>query len=147
MNECSTISFSAYQLALTRLAQSSGLTLRVYLDCNPPLESHWLFKIFIKKIDPVTGEPLGRPNIYKYLRINPMDNEENLPKEYIEDLKHLSKSQKERFFYGNFGSSVPNALWPDGSIKTIARPDSQQEWSSITNRLQRVVVAVDPPRS
>ena len=144
LNECSTISFSAYQMAITRLAQKSGLKLRVYLDCNPPLESHWLYKIFIKKQDPSTGEPLRRTNIYKYLRINPLDNQANIPQEYLEFLKDQPKSYQDRFFHGKFGSSVPNALWPDGLIKSIARPQTESEWIAFMSQIQRAVVAVDP---
>lgn len=144
LNECSTISFQAYNLALTRLAQKSNLKLKMFFDCNPPLQSHWIYKLFVKKVSPVTNEPLRRPEKYKMLIMNPKDNMENLPADYMENLKDLPKAQQDRFLHGLFGSSVPNALWPEKIIKHVPRPESEKEWTLLKSRLKRIVIAVDP---
>lgn len=144
LNECSTISYASRDLAITRLAENSGLKLKMLYDCNPPLQSHWLYKLFIKKQDPTSGEDLRRPDIYKYFQMNPLDNIANLPPDYIDTLRDMPKRQRERFLDGLFGSDVPNALWPSGSIKHISKPESEHGWQAIKQRLKRIAIGVDP---
>ena len=43
LNECSEIPFEAIPLLMTRLAESSGLKLRMYYDCNPTGTKHSVF--------------------------------------------------------------------------------------------------------
>lgn len=144
LNECSQISFSSRNKAVTRLAQSSGLKLKMLYDCNPPPKSHWLYKVFVLKIDPLTGEELKDPHNYVSTLLNPKDNAANLPKETIELLENMTERDRKRFLDGEWAEAVANALWPEGSIKRIKKPVSHLEWKQLEHRLRRVVISCDP---
>ena len=145
LNECSQISYSSYLIIITRLAQMCfyekdgerrRLRLKLYCDENPPGRGHWSHKLFIEKKDPETKQTVKNPNAYASMLMNPKDNAENLPEEYIEALKNLPKRQRDRFWSGLFGSEDENALW---TVEIL-------EASRVTTHpdLVRVVVAVDP---
>src|SRR5262249_2859404 len=110
-NECSQIPWSSRNLALTRLAQKCDLRLKAFYDCNPPSELHWTNQLFERKLDPETREPLGDPDDYASLQINPADNKENLPESYIEGLKALPPRLRRRFYEGRYSPADGNALW------------------------------------
>jgi PBSX family phage terminase large subunit len=138
LNEASEISWSSVELVKTRLAQNAeGLRQKMYVDCNPPLSSHWTNRLFVRHTDPQPPyEPLGDPENYVWLRINPRDNEQNLSPEFLESLQNLSPRARARFWDGEWGSETENALWTVESIgkwRVRSYPD-----------LQRVVVGVDP---
>ena len=101
LNECSQISFDAYETARTRLAENSGLALKLYADCNPPRAKHWAHKLWIEHVSPVDGGLLPNADDYASLLMNPEDNRANLPSGYIENvLGRLSKRQRDRFLLG-----------------------------------------------
>jgi len=135
LNECSQISFDAYETARTRLAENSGLALKLYADCNPPRAKHWAHKLWIEHVSPVDGGPLPNADDYASLLMNPEDNRANLPPGYIENvLGRLSKRQRDRFLLGLWGTDTEGALW-------------KQEWilrREVPVSLDRIVVAVDP---
>ncbi|MBU2177640.1 MAG: phage terminase large subunit [Gammaproteobacteria bacterium] len=134
-NECSQIAYDSIQMALPRLAENSGLVNRAYYDCNPPARKHWIYKLFIEKVDPETGGPVKDPLEYKSLLMNPIDNKENLPADYIEKiLSKLAKRKRDRFLLGLWGEDAEGALWKSGWILRAIVPDY----------LERIVVAVDP---
>ncbi len=86
-NEVSQIGYEVVTLGMTRLAQKiEGLVNKAYYDCNPPSPLHWSHKLFIEKVDPVSGERLQQPDLYRHLRMNPSDNKDNLPENYIRDI-------------------------------------------------------------
>ena len=89
LNECSQIPWASRNIAMTRLAQKTELRLRAYYDCNPPNESHWTKRVFIDKTDPDTRTPFRDKENYTSLVMNPADNAENLPKEYLKELENL----------------------------------------------------------
>ena len=137
-NECSELDFSSVQTALTRLAQNvPGLADRAFFDCNPPGKSHWSYQMFVRKLNPADNLPLAAPEQYAVMRINPVDNAENLPPGYIEEtLGSLSRRQRERFLEGLWQDEVEGALWSYSLIdrnRVVAAPE-----------LRQVVVAVDP---
>ena len=103
-NEVSQISYEAVILGQSRLAQNiSGCTNRAYYDCNPPSPLHWAHKLFIEKRDPTTGQALDRPDLYGYLTMNPMDNIDNLPPNYIQEfLDPLPEKSRRRFKLGEW---------------------------------------------
>lgn len=144
LNECSQISFGSRNKAVTRLAQSSGLKLKMLYDCNPPPKSHWLYKVFVLHKDPLTGEDLNDPHNYVTTLLNPKDNAANLPKETIELLENMTVRDRKRFLDGEWAEAVANALWPEGSIKRIKKPVSDLEWKQLEHRLRRVVISCDP---
>jgi predicted phage terminase large subunit-like protein len=69
-----------------------------------------------------------------YCQVNPHDNIENLPDDYIEEtLKQLPKRQRARFLLGEFGDDSEGALWTPDIIRY-----------SDADEFIRIVIAVDP---
>lgn len=137
-NECSELDFASVQTALTRLAQNvPGLENKAFFDCNPPGKKHWSYRMFVQKINPADNTPLPFPGQYALMRINPADNQENLPPGYIEDtLGTLSLRQRQRFLEGLWQDEVEGALWNTSLI----------DRSRVVNppELRRIVIGVDP---
>ena len=139
LNEASQISYSSFTIVLTRLAQNTGLINRVYADCNPPSITHWTYKLFVQHVNPDSNESVPG-KFYSHMRMNPDDNLENLPEDYIESvLNTLSRRQQKRFRYGEFTDDVEGALWTWDMIdkfRVIEAPE-----------LKTIVVAIDPSGS
>jgi len=105
-NEMSQIGYGTITTVLTRLAQKiPGLKNKAYFDCNPPSKHHWSYKQFIERKNPETNEELTNGSMYVSLRMNPVDNVEHLPDDYIEMLEHLPEDKKRRFLLGEYGDS------------------------------------------
>lgn len=148
LNEVSQIPYASRNLALTRLAQKcmhrvggaeQALRLLALYDCNPPPKSHWSYQIFRKKVDPETKEPLKNPELYAALRMNPIDNRENLAPEYLEELDNLPARMRIRFRDGEYADASDGALW---TIEGI------EKWRDTeVPDLQRIVVGIDPSGS
>lgn len=137
-NECSELDYRSVQTALTRLAQKSPpLRNKALFDCNPPGKSHWTYRLFIEKLNPVDRTPLSDPASYDAMRINPVDNAGNLPEDYIKfTLANLPEREKKRFLEGLFLDENPDALWHQELIdetRVIRAPE-----------LLRIVIGVDP---
>lgn len=144
-NECSEISYHAAETALTRLSQmvfnDSGKLLRnrAFYDCNPPYKSHWAYRLFIEGVNPVSRATLTNGNEYSCIQINPYDNAENLPADYIDkNLASLSLEKRKRFLHGEWLDENENALW-----KLSSMIDPFRVVSAPTD-LERIVVGVDP---
>lgn len=142
LNEVSQISWQARNTVVTRLAQKSGLALKAYYDCNPPPQSHWSYKVFVKHNDPITGQTLPSPDNFAAMLMNPGDNREHIHEDYIAELESLPERLRRRFLEGEWLPANENALWnPDWfdehrfghDEKRVTIPD-----------MQRIVVAVDP---
>jgi hypothetical protein len=103
-NEVSQLSYIAVTTAYSRLAMRIKGCRNLFLyDCNPGSFLHWAYKIFILKTF-LSGEPLEKPELYASMIINPDDNKENLPEDYISDiLEALPEKQKNRFLHGLWG--------------------------------------------
>jgi hypothetical protein len=151
LNECSQIQPESRGIALTRLAQAvtqrvdgkeaGALQPRVFYDCNPPPKSHWTYRLFVDKVDPVSRQPLRNPSDYACMQMNPADNQENLSAGYLETLQALPAHMRRRFLDGNFGEANPNALWTEFTL---------ERWRVLNAKLpdlQRIVVGVDPSGS
>lgn len=134
-NECSQISYDAITTLRTRLAENSGLKLRFYYDLNPCGKSHWTYKEFVEGLVPETKGDKSQLQC-KYIVMNPIDNEENLPETYLKALQQLPSKKKKRFWEGIYLSDVEGALWKDEEINA-ARCKKHAEPI-------RTVVAVDP---
>jgi len=148
LNECSQASYNSFQILQTRLAQvckfvrdgkTQTMKLKFFLDENPPSKGHWSNKLFIDKVDPISKSKLPNPEKYANLKMNPVDNKENLPDEYLKILDGMTKRQRDRFYLGNFTDESENALWTAEII----------EASRVTELpdMRRIVVAVDPSGS
>jgi phage terminase large subunit len=98
-NEISQLSYAAVTTAYSRLAMRiEGCKNLFYYDCNPGSPLHWAYKIFVLKRQFLTGEQLEKPELYQSMLLNPEDNKENLPEDYIADiLDVLPEKQKSRF--------------------------------------------------
>lgn len=143
LNECSQIPFPSRNLALTRLAQkcvtydNRELPLKMFYDENPPSKNHWTHRLFIEHRDPDSKQPVSGSN-YACLQMNPEDNLENLPSDYMEELEALPVRARKRFLKGEFADITKNALWTEEII---------EKWRSLDSDLpdmSRVVVSVDP---
>jgi hypothetical protein len=151
LNECSQIPFTSRNLAVTRLAQRVGvekngeaagdLSLKMYYDQNPPSKSHWTYQLFYLARDPETKRPLEDSSLYTRLTMNPGDNLENLPADYLKELANLPARLRRRFLEGTYGEAAPDALWTEEII------DRHRWGETELPDLQRVVVAIDPSGS
>ncbi len=145
LNECSQIPYASRNMAVTRLAQKvedratgKPLRLKMYYDENPPDKGHWSYKLFKTHQDPDSKQYLPDPENYGFMQLNPRDNLENLPPEYIKTLESLPPRLRKRFLDGEFRDAAPNALFSDEII---------ERWRVIDQELPemlRLVVAVDP---
>lgn len=150
LNESSQIPFSSRNIAVTRLAQkvyhningkSEMMRRKMYYDENPPSQAHWSYRLFVRKVDPDSGRPLGDPDNYAYLQLNPEDNLDNLPDDYIKTLASLPARMRARFLKGQFADITTGALWHAEGI---------DKWRVVDGELpdmQRVVIGVDPSGS
>ena len=137
-NECSEISFDAVNTVLTRLAQRTPLRNRAYFDCNPSGKSHWSYKLFVEKRDPVSGLALPFPQNYASMQLNPAENRANLPEGYLEEtLAGLSERQKQRFLEGRWLDDFSGALWTSEMIE-------RDRTDRLPEEFERIVVGVDP---
>jgi len=103
-NEISQLSYIAVTTAYSRLAMKiQGCRNLFYYDCNPGSPLHWAYKIFVLKKTFLSSEPLEKPELYQSMLLNPEDNKENLPDDYIADiLDVLPEKQKARFRDGSW---------------------------------------------
>jgi PBSX family phage terminase large subunit len=103
-NEISQLSYLAVTTAYSRLAMRIPGCRNLFLyDCNPGSPLHWAYKIFIRKKQFLNGEPLPKPELYTSMLLNPADNVEHLPDDYISDvLDAMPEKQKARFRDGSW---------------------------------------------
>lgn len=136
LNEASQISYDAYSTIKTRLAQLiDGARNILFVDCNPPSKKHWLYKVFILHTDPEQNLPLA-PERYGALKMNPIDNLDNISPEYMEILASMPKRKRDRFMDGDFADDSEGALWTDDIINSLR--------VNLKPTFKRVVVAIDP---
>lgn len=138
VNECSQITYASRNKLVTRLAQNCGLKLRAYYDCNPPNMGHWTYAMFGLKLEPTQRTQLPDPGNYTTMQINPEHNTENLPAEFIAQLRALPERDRRRFMDGEFLPMVEGALW------TYEMLDHCRVSYADLPEMERIVVAVDP---
>jgi PBSX family phage terminase large subunit len=140
-NEASQIKYDAITTALTRLSQKNNLNIKAWYDMNPPTKSHWSYKIFIKGVDPNSkqNKELRNKEDFAYLKMNPLDNIDNLPQQYINLLKGLTGKQRQRFLEGEFADDIEGALW---SYEMISDSYIDIDIDSIS--FDKLAVAIDP---
>lgn len=138
LNECSQIPYASRNMAMTRLAQNTPLRLKAYYDCNPPGMAHWTYKLFVEKRDPDRKTGVANPSNYAALMMNPADNQNNLPAEYLVQLQGMSEAMRRRFWLGQFADTSESALW---SLELL---DQQRIIDKTVPDMVRIIVAVDP---
>lgn len=135
VNEASEVAFDSVTTAMTRLAEKNCLRKKIFLDCNPPRRKHWLYTLFMLGINPKSNLAM-EPGSYASMRLNPVDNMENLDPLYMNILDNLPARKRLRFRDGEFADEDEGKMW-------------LREWidaARITERpeLRRIVIAVDP---
>jgi phage terminase large subunit len=111
LDEVSEIHYETYRKVRTRLAQKNEAKKTGILTMNPTTTRHWAYRIFIDKIEPQRKELLDSPDRYASLLMNPADNIENLPKEFLDELNDLPEQDKERFLFGRFSDNVVGSIY------------------------------------
>ena len=148
VNEASEVTYSAFLLLRSRLAQvcpitvdgaSGELSQRFYADLNPTNRMHWTYRLWREGIDPQDEVPIKRQQ-YAYATINPYDNQENLSGDYLADLEALPERQKKRFLLGEYSADEENALWRRSFIKRTVMTEAG-DWPV---EMRRIIIAVDP---
>lgn len=139
VNEASQISYDAFTTLLTRLAQKiDGARNRLFVDMNPPSKKHWTYKIWVEHKEPDDNTDLAESYVDDLgsLRMNPVDNLDNISEDYLKLLETMPERKKKRFLRGEFGDDNEGALWDDEMIarNRVSKPP----------KLKRVVIAVDP---
>jgi hypothetical protein len=138
-NEASQIPYESYLLLQTRLAQKVDrldgrpLALKDYVDLNPTVPSHWTSQLWLHGVEPQDQKFINKAD-YEFIRINPTDNLENLPQEYVDGLAAMPARQRKRFYDGEYQGDVEGALWRRQIIGRLSEAP----------RMRRVVVAIDP---
>ncbi len=159
LEECSQIPWASREILVTRLAQQTsrpnpddpdgkkglprlpGLRLKAYATCNPPLKTHWAYKLFIEKMSPDTGHRLPNPENFVSLLMNPVDNLDNLAPGYMDLLDGLSERKRKRFRDGQFGEAGEASLWSYELIEQNRLPEDEE---IDLDDFIRITVAVDP---
>lgn len=113
INECSQVPYQSVGLLRTRLAENSGLQLRMLFDQNPPAKSWWTWKLFHLRKTP-DGETINWD--IATIQMNPVDNRQNLPAATLRILETLPKRQRQRFYEGLYLDVVEGALWTDAQV-------------------------------
>ncbi|RHX90272.1 PBSX family phage terminase large subunit [Leptospira yasudae] len=104
INEATQISYATYQKIKTRLSLvREELLNKLIVDCNPRNRFHWIFKYFVLRQDPETGNALSASRLQRMSRRSwtPLDNP-FLSKEYVQMLEELTGAERERLFLGQW---------------------------------------------
>lgn len=117
INESQDIPYLTVNKIMTRLAQKNTVAYRddkghmksaiaknrFFVDLNPTSINHWTYKLFIEKVDPISGNKLNNPDDYVAIQMNPQDNAANLPPDFIENrLGNLVGNMRNRFLLGEY---------------------------------------------
>lgn len=118
MDEANMVNYLSVQKLRTRLAQKcyhyktgkEGKLLEIDI-CNPPSKSSWLYKEYFQLINPLDPEVKLYANEYFHCQLNPIDNIENIPEDFIIQLTRLPKAQQKRFLFGEFSDIVDGGIF------------------------------------
>jgi len=102
INEATQISYKTFQKLVTRLSFiRPGMHNKLIVDSNPRNRFHWIYKYFVLRQDPETGEPLRESRMNRMVRRNwsPLDNP-FLPEEYVQRLSELTGVERQRLYEG-----------------------------------------------
>jgi phage terminase large subunit len=113
-NEASEIPYHAFTICRTRLSEKNRLQPKFFIDENPPANKmHWTYKMFFEYVNPLDFNiKLDRERNLS-LQMNPIDNIDNIPQDYIDELKNLPEREQIRFLHGNFGEGVEGGVYTD----------------------------------
>lgn len=146
INEASQVNAEGFLMLRTRLRQKNDLIkLKFLIDCNPPNKSHWTYKYFVQKVD-INGIALENPENYGFVLMNPKDNQDNLPEEYLKDLQALPGKYRKRFWEGEFTDDTEGAIFQQSWIDENRSIYKTYEdfYKHESKYIIRSVVAIDP---
>lgn len=138
IDEASEVNYEALQKLRTRLAQKVAhwadpnrfIKLLEVLIENPPHKGHWTYKEHFLYTSPLDPDKQLDKTLYANVRLNPMDNLEYLPDDYIDSLRELPAHEQTRFLYGEFGEEARGAVlamefakYPNNIVGKIAWDD------------------------
>lgn len=109
VDELSEIPRSIFEKIVNRCTEKSPPIKQVLCAENPDKITGYVHKIFVERVDAVTGLPSERD--VAYLKINPEDNLENISPEIIVNLKNSPAEIKERFLYGNYSATKNEGVY------------------------------------
>jgi hypothetical protein len=118
IDEASEIGYSAFSKLTTRMSEISDARKIGFVTMNPTSVFSWTYKMFIEKLNPVDDKPLKNFHLFRNLQMNPVDNLDNLPDGYLDNLENLSEHDRERFLYGNFLETAEGAVYESEIEKT-----------------------------
>ena len=115
LNEISQLTYVFVTTAYSRLAMKvQGCRNMFFYDCNPSSPLHWAYKIFVLKWTFFAVEPLEKVELYQSMVLNPQDNRDNLPDDYISDILDCSARKTK---------SLQTTVWKAGlSTKYLYAP-------------------------
>jgi phage terminase large subunit len=111
IDEASEVPYGAYSKLLTRLSQKNRLKKVSICTLNPTTKRHWTYQLFFDGKNPVDNKDVAAIRTYAKLQMNPIDNLDNLPDDYIELLESLPEQDKERFLYGRYSENLENVIF------------------------------------
>lgn len=137
-NEVSELAYDQLELAYSRNAQKcEKLKNRFFYDENPVGKAHWSYKVFVGGKNPKDNTLLYNAANYASMRLNPVDNLENLSATYLDSLRSMSKKNRARFMDGEWQDDSDNALWKRESMINPFRVIETPE-------LRKLYIGVDP---
>ncbi len=104
INEATQVSYSTFQKIKTRLSfVRPDLTNKLIVDCNPRNRFHWIYKYYVLRQDPETGNALSLQRISRMSRRHwtPLDNP-YISDEYKQMLFELTGIERDRLYLGQW---------------------------------------------
>ncbi|TGM06000.1 PBSX family phage terminase large subunit [Leptospira barantonii] len=104
INEGTQVSYSTFQKIKTRLSfVRPDLTNKLIVDCNPRNRFHWIYKYFVLRQDPETGNALPLHRIARMSRRHwtPLDNP-YISDEYKQMLEEMTGIERDRLYLGQW---------------------------------------------
>lgn len=104
INESTQISYATFQKIKSRLSYvRPDLVNKLIVDCNPRNRFHWIFKYFVLRQDPETGNALSAQRIARMSRRHwtPLDNP-YISDEYKQLLEELTGIERDRLYLGQW---------------------------------------------
>jgi hypothetical protein len=127
-NEISQLSYAAVTIAYSRLAMVVKDCKNLFLyDCNPGSPLHWAYKIFVLKKQFLSGEALEKPELYASMVLNPEDNKENLPEDYISDILDVLPAKQKARFRDGLWTKTEGAIYDRFEESMIIKVDDLPE--------------------
>jgi phage terminase large subunit len=117
IDEASEIGYSAFSKLTTRMSEISNARKIGFVTMNPTSVFSWTYKMFVEKLNPIDDKPLKNFHLFKNLQMNPVDNLDNLPDGYLDNLENLSEHDRERFLYGNFLQTAEGAVYESEIVR------------------------------